>query len=325
MTHNQHRRKYMLLLNTISIIGALLLPACTKGQATYTVGVISYAVGLDAIVEGFKEGMAELGYTEGENVTYIYEGATDSIGKLDAIAQRLVAADVDLILSITTPATQAAQRATADTDIPLVFAPVTDPVGAGLVSSLRQPGGNTTGITFGAQEGRRLEWLIRVVPTIKKVYIPFNPEDRSAVLSLETVSKAAATLGVELITRETRTVEEVIAAIENMPQEADAIFLLPDSLVGSQATKFARYKLPTSAADPANMEILNMLTSYGMDLKAVGKQAARLVDQIFQGIKPADLPVETAEFYFAINLKTAKVIGLNIPSDILEQANIVVR
>lgn len=300
---NGHQICYLLLLGISFAMATPLLTACDNDRVkTYTIGVISCAVGLDAIVEGFKEGMAELGYIEGEKITYIYEGATDNIDELDAIAERLMAADVDLILSITTPATQAARRATEGADIPVVFAPVTDPVRAGLVASLRQPGGNMTGVTFGTQEGRRLEWLIRVAPTIEQVYIPFNPEDRSAVLSLETVSEAATTLGVELITRETRTVEQVTDAIENIPEEADAIFLLPDSLVGAQAAKFARSKLPTSAADPMNMEILNMLTSYGVELTAVGKQSARLADQILRGIKPADLPVETAEFYFAINL-----------------------
>lgn len=325
MKHSR-RSRHLLLLNIFLVMTSLLLTACDDNHIeTHTIGVLSCAVGLDALVEGFKAGMTDLGYIEGETVTYIYAGATDNIDKLDAMAQELVAADVDLILSITTPATQAAQRITEGTDVSVVFAPVTDPVGAGLVTSLRQPGGNLTGITFGVQEGRRLEWLTRVVPTIEQIYILYNPADRSAVLSLETVRAAATVLGVELIIRETRTADEVTVAIENIPEEADANFLLPDSLVGAQADRFAESQLPSSAADPMNMEILNMLTSYGVELTAVGKQAARLADQILRGVKPADLPVETAEFYSAINLKTAEAIGLDIPSDILEQADIIIR
>jgi putative ABC transport system substrate-binding protein len=305
----------------------LLLLACGGGQTqeTFTIGVINLAPGLDDVVEGFKEGMTELGYIEGENIAYIYEGATDRIDKLDSVAQGLVAADVDLILSVTTPATQAAQRATADTDIPVVFVPVTDPVGAGLVDSLRQPGGNITGVTFGVQEARRLEWLIQVAPTIEQIYIPYNPEDRSAVLALEMVREAAAALDVELITREARNDEEVMAAIENIPEEADAIFLLPDSLLGGRANKFVELQLPTSAANPNDLTDHGVLTSYGIEQMSAGKQAARLADQILQGIKPADLPVETAEFYLAINLKTAEAIGLDIPDEILLQADIIIR
>jgi putative ABC transport system substrate-binding protein len=276
-------------------------------------------------MEGFKEGMTELGYIEGENITYIYEGLSDSIDRLDSIAQGLVAADVDLILSITTPATQAAQRATAGTDIPVVFVPVTDPVGAGLVDSLKQPGDNITGVTFGAQEGRRLEWLVQIVPTIEQIYIPYNPEDRSAVLALEMASAAATTLGVELITRQARDHEEITAAIENIPEEADAIFILPDSLVAGRIAEFVELQLPLSGANPTLVENCGVFTSYGMEQTSSGKQAARLADQVLRGVKPSDLPVETAEFYLAINLKTAKAIGLDIRDEILLQANIIVR
>ena len=122
---------------------SLLLTAClfATPAPTYTIGVVNLSPLQDGTLEGFKEGMAELGYVEGENITYLYEGATDDIGALDGIAQGLVEADVDLILSITTPATQAAQRATADNDIPIVFIPVTDPVGAGLVEIDKEQAG----------------------------------------------------------------------------------------------------------------------------------------------------------------------------------------
>jgi putative ABC transport system substrate-binding protein len=324
MKHSQ-QLKYLPILFVLFIVTSLLLTACDGGQKTYTVGVVNFTPSLDGIVEGFKEGMTEFGYLEGENITYLYEGATGRIETLDSVAQGLVEADVDLILSITTPPTQAAQRATAGTDIPVVFVPVTDPVGAGIVDSLRNPGGNITGITFGIQETRRLEWLIQVVPTIEDIYIPYNPEDRSAVLALEMASAAAPELGVELITRGVRTPEEIMAAIEDIPEEADAIFFLPDSLMGVHAAKFVTLQLPTSAADPTSMKAFDMLTSYGIDITAAGKQAARLADQIFQGIKPTDLPIETAEFYLAINLKAAEAIGLDISDEILLQADIIVR
>lgn len=321
--NRQHKYPYPLTI-VACIITGLLLATCGSGQKTYTIGVVNFAPGLDDTVEGFKQGMTELGYIEGENITYIYEGPA-GMDKLDAVAQGLVEADVDLILSLTTPATQAAQRATAGTDIPVVFVPVTDPVGAGIVDSLKNPGGNTTGITFGTAERRRLEWLIQVVPTIEQVYIPYNTEDQSAVLALEMVREAAPKLGVELITHEVSTPEEVLVAIESIPEEADAIFILPDSMVGDQSPEFAKRGLPTSTASPAQLEPYAVLTSYGVDNNGAGKQAARLADQIFQGIEPADLPVETAEFYSAVNLKVAEALGLDISDEILLQADIIVR
>jgi putative ABC transport system substrate-binding protein len=271
--------------------------------------------------------MTELGYVEGENVTYIYDGPV-SADKLDAVAQGLVEAKVNLILAVTTSATKAAQRATSGTDIAVVFIPVTDPVGAGIVASLTKPGGNTTGVTTATQEGKRLEWLLQVAPKIKQIYIVYNPKDQSPVLALKMVSETAAKLDVELITREVITTEEADAAFKNTPKEADAIFFLPDRMVnvhGTDSIKLAtKLRLPTSGA---NIKIAydGALTAYGVDLPvAARQQAARLADQILKGARPADLPVEIAEFYLAINMKTAEAIGLTVPDEVLRQANIII-
>jgi putative ABC transport system substrate-binding protein len=310
------------------IITTLLLAACDNNQKTYTIGVVNLTPALDGIVEGFKKSMAEFGYTEGENITYVYEGATSSINKLDPAAQHLVEADVDLILSISTPASQAAQRATANTDIPVVFVPITDPVGAGLVKSFKQPGGNITGVTLGFQEEERLKWLVYIAPTIKHIYIPYNPEDRSAVLALEIASATAADLGIGLITREARNTEEITAAIENIPEEADAVFHLPDSLfiprLGELIEAANTRKLPTSGPGDASIQA-GALIVYGISHDATAEQAARLASQILSGIKPADLPVEIAEFYLTINLQTAEIIGLDISDEVLRQADTIIR
>jgi putative ABC transport system substrate-binding protein len=329
MRHSQHSL-YLPILPALFIITSLLLTACGDNQKkSYTVGVINIVPDFDKIVAGFKEGMAESGYIEGDNIKYIYEGATVDMDKLDAVAQGLVAAEADMILSITTPATKAVKRATAGTDLPVVFVPVTDPVKAGIVASLRRPRGNITGVTFGVQEARRMEWLVRICPAIKKIYIPYNPMDQSPVLALAMVNKVAVKLGIELITREIRNPEELDAAIKNIPAEADAVFLLPDSLLSTRMPDMVeaatKLKLPVSGANVEVVKSFGVLTSYGIDQTSGGKQAARLAKQILQGVKPADLPVETAEFYLAINLKVAKIIGADIPDEILRQAQIIIR
>ena len=143
------------------------------------------------------------------------------------------------------------------------------------------------------------------------------------------MSETSAKLGVELITREASTPEEVREAFKSIPKEADAIFLLPDSVVNFNVEDIykmaAELKLPTSGP---NVKTVNdgALTAYGVDLTvAARKQAARLASQILQGARPADLPVETAQFFSAINLKIAQAIGLDIPDAILSQANIIIR
>jgi putative tryptophan/tyrosine transport system substrate-binding protein len=311
------------------VVLSLLLSACgSAAPKTYTIGVLNFAKSLESTLLAFKDGMTKLGYVEGQNVTYIYDGPA-GVDKLDTVAQGLVQAKVDLILSLTTTATKAAQKATAGTDIPVVFIPVTDPVGAGIVESLTKPGANITGVTYTSQEGRRLEWLLQVAPTIKQVYVVYNPKDQSPVLSLKAVSEAAAKLGVELITRETSTPEEVEAAFKDIPKEVDAVFLLPDILVNDRIADWSKLmterKLPSSGPAVGSART-TALTAYGVDLEIAARtQAAGLANRIFQGDKPADLPVEVAEYSSVVNLKIAQDIGLTISDDILRQANIVVR
>lgn len=304
-----------------------LLTACGSGQKTYTIGVINLAPPLDAALDGFKAGMAERGYIESENVTYIYEGATGSVDALDATAQRLVERDVDLILSITTPATQAAQRATAETDIPVVFVPVTDPVAAGLVQSLRRPGGNITGIMTGGTEGARLQWQLKIAPNVEKVYIPYNP-DGSSTSSLAATEAAAEQLNVELVTQVATNPDEVAAAIEAIPEDADAIFILNDGFIETQIDKFIEAALerdiPISASSLLHVSA-GVLFAYGHRHEVNGQAAAGLAAQILEGVEPADLPVETAETFLSINLKSAEAIGLDIPDSILRQADTVIR
>ncbi len=145
---------------------------------------------------------------------------------------------------------------------------------------------------------------------------------------MESASATATKLDIELITCEARNPEQVVDAIENIPEEADAIFFLPDSLVSAHILDLIeaaiKAQLPTSGA---NIEVVRdgVLTSYGMKQTSSGKQAARLADQILQGSKPADLPVETAEFFSAVNLKTAETIGLDISDNVLLQADIIIR
>ena len=331
-SHNRAQNKmgqgWILLVGLV--VFSLLLTACEglEKTETYTIGVINLAPTLEDTITGFKQGMTDLGYTEGENVTYLYAGPASSIDALGGLAQDLVEAKVDLIFSISTPATQAAQKATADNNIPVVFGVLTDPVGAGVVTSLTQPGGNITGVTFGPQEARRLEWLTEIAPAVKRVYIIYNPNDSSAKLALATATATATSLGLEIVSREASNPDEVTAALTDFPENIDALYLLPDSRTEAQladilAVANARH-LPTSVANVSAVQN-GPLYSYAMKLDPSGQQAARLADQILKGIKPADLPVETTEFFLAINLKTAETIGLDIPDEVLQRADEIIR
>lgn len=305
-----------------------LLASCGKPQPkTFTIGVVNFSPPLDAVVEGFKVGMAELGYVEGENVTYVYEGVVTSIEALDPAVQNLRAADVDLILSLTTPATLVTRQAVEGTDVPVVFAGVNDPVASGLVKSLREAGGNLTGIQAGGSIAKGLEWLLAIAPDTTSLFVPYNPDDAASVQAMVALSEAAATLGVELLIVEVRTPDELAAALDAIPESADAMFVPSSGFLSARLTQVVEtailHKLPLASMSPWCKE--GVLMSYGFGYYQTGEQASRLADKILQGTPPADLPVETADFFLVINLQTAQAIGLDIPDDILQQADEIIR
>ncbi len=279
-------------------------------------------------LKGFKEGMAALGYREGKDVTYLYNGPAGTIDNLGPAIRQHLAKKPDLIFVSSTPATLAVKKAVAATGIPVVFAPVNDPVAAGIVASLKAPGGQLTGIRLPLGDDLRLEWLTRIAPRAKHVYLPYNPADKSALTSLALVRQAAPALGITLLPQAIHAPGEIPAALAALPREADAIFLPRDSTVESRIKDFValslRRKLPLCAPSLSQTEA-GALFSYGFSHRQIGRQAARLAVQILRGASAANLPVEAADSQLAINLRTARAIGLSIPSDIVLQAEVVIR
>jgi putative ABC transport system substrate-binding protein len=308
------------------VVLSLLLVACAP-RKSLTIGIVNFSRTLDPTVEGFKEGMAELGYVEGESVTYIYDDQVESITDLDPAIQDLLGKDLDLILSLTTPASSKVKQAFAERDTPVVFPAVTDPVDSGLVDSLTHPGGNLTGIRTGGSIAKGLEWLLAIAPDTRRLFVPHNPEDSGSVQGLAELSEPAAALGLELVIAEVSTSDEFNAAMDAIPEDVDAIFVLPTGFLVPRIAKFVEtaiaHKLPLMSVSPQCGA--GALVCYGFDYRQMGKQAARLADQILQGAAPGDLPVETAEFFLSLNLQAAQAIGLDIPEDILEQADHIVR
>ena len=307
----------------------LFVSGCGGQSDSVKIGVVNLSPRLEPVFNGFKEGMNAFGYVEGENVEYIYDGPASSIEELDTKVNALLAQDVDLIVSISTPATQAAHRLTTDTQTPVVFGPVTDPVAAGVVESVAQPGGNVTGVRLGSRsEGQRLSWLLETVPRIQSIYIPYNPDDASANSSVTAVSDAANELGASVVLREARNDDEITIAINTMPTDIDAILLPQDSLVAARIDDFVTLanerQLPLSSPTDEQVE-RGALIAYSFRLHELGVQMARLGDQIVQGVAPSDLPVETAEFFLTINLDAAQKIGLEVPDTILQSADTIVR
>jgi putative ABC transport system substrate-binding protein len=324
----------VLALIVVIVVGWIVLTSddeekedADSGNKTYTIGIVNVAAIISPAVDGLKEEMAARGYKEGENVVYIDNGviARDAI---EAEIQKMIDQKVDLIVAVTTPPAVKAKEMTAENKIPVVFVPVTDPVTAEIVPDLTHPGANITGIISGQGETRRLEWLTTVDPTIKRIYFPYNPTDASPLKALDELKPAAENLGVELVLLETPDEAAVLDAIENVPDDVDAIFIGPDSLVGAKyadwVTKANELKIPTSGSSQAHVQA-GLLCSYSYSPFEAGKLAAGQVDQILKGADPGNLPVETAGPQFSINMVTANAIGLEIPDDVLQQATIIIR
>lgn len=322
--------KSFYLFLALALISSFLPSACgvSSQKKVFKIGVVNLAPPLEPILEGFKAGTEEAGYVEGQNITYIYDGPAANPEALGGVLENLKNENVDLVLTFGTLTTLTAKESLAGTDIPIIFGPVTDPVASGIVTDVLNPGGNITGIQTGNPTPKRLEWLLKIAPGIKRLYTFNNPDDDSSVQSLAALKQAAQIFNIELVIRDTSTPEEITVALNEMPEGIDAIFLPASAFFeknNGQFVKFANeHKLPLAAPATANVRD-GALISFGHDNIPLGQQASHLADQILRGVNPADLPIESAELFVSINLKTAEIIDLSIPDEIIRQTDIVVR
>jgi putative tryptophan/tyrosine transport system substrate-binding protein len=278
----------------------------------------------------FQRGLRELGYVEGQNIVIEYRFAEGNFDRLDQLAAELVQLNVDIIVSVVTQASLAAKNATST--IPIVIVSVADPVGAGLVASLARPGANVTGTSAMTSEviGKSLALLKQTVPIVSPVAVLWNPGNVTYQGQiLRETEMAAGKLGVELQTFGVRAPDEfdrTFTAITSA--RAASLLVLPDPLFSAYTARIAdladKSRLPAMFGLREDVAAGGLL-AYGPKYADLYRRAASYVDKILKGAKPADLPVEQpTKFEFAINLKTAKALGLTIPSGILAIAEEVV-
>ena len=303
---------------------------CSHNNAankTYTVGVVNFNPELDKIFHGFRAYMTRLGYINNKNITYLYNGPSKNIEELNDNLDLLVERKVDLILAITTPAARLAKQKTAESGIPVVFAPVFDPVNSGIVESLVKPGGNITGIKVGGNVEKALDWLLKIVPHTRTIYVPACSEDQATKQSLLELQQAAAKFKVQLLIREVNKEKELAAVLANIPPGVDALWLLNSHFLVTYTplyvTTSIKFKLPLGSSTFQVED--GILVSYGQNAFRTGELAASLADDILQGSSPSELPVETTDYFLGINLKTAQAIGIDISDDILHVANTIIR
>ena len=281
------------------------------------------------LVDAFRQGLRELGWVEGQNITFDYRWAEARPDRLSELALELVRLKVDVIVTAGEPATRAAQQAT--NTIPIVMASSSSPVEQGLAAGLSRPGGNVTGLSGFVTElnPKRLELLKTAVPPLKRVAVLSYPSSGSARVLKELETPARA-LEVKLQSLEVRGPDDLSSAFgAAIRKGAEALIPLRDTVILGQQTEIARLSAKhrlASIFDNSEFVAAGGLMSYGANIADQYRRAATYVDKILKGAKPADLPIEQAmKFELVINLKTAKQIGLTIPQSVLYRADRVIK
>jgi putative tryptophan/tyrosine transport system substrate-binding protein len=280
-------------------------------------------------IDAFRHGLEKLGWMAGQNVQIESRWAGGDLDRLKAQAAELVRLKPDVLVAGATVSLVALQEATRD--IPIVFAQVTDPVGAGFVRSLARPGGNITGFTQHefAIGVKWLELLKELAPRVKRVAVIYHTDNPASAGYLTTITPAAPTFGVELTTTGVRNIAEIERAIDAIAGTSDGgIIVLPGPAPSTGRNRIIalseQHRLP--AVYPFRYWVVSGgLASYGIDNIELYRLAATYVGRILKGEKPADLPVQhTTKFQLVINLKTAKALGLTLPQSLVARADEVI-
>src|SRR5262245_13809860 len=308
-----------------------LAPLAVEGQQAGKVARIGYLL-LAPLTEkpsaerqAFLQGLRELGHDEGRNVIMEYRSATWNRELLPDLAAELVARNVDVILSAGPQASRAAQAATKT--IPIVMIVEVDPIESGLVASLR-PRTNVTGFSgnMAGLGGKRLELLREAVPQISQVSVIWNPGNPAASLEWKETQVAARTLGMKLESVEVRRAEDFVAALPRIARRVPvAVVMIQETLTYAYRSILAEFtlqnRIPAIMAGQSFAEAGGLM-SYGPRMSDLFHRAARQVNKILKGAKPADLPIELpTRFELVINLKTARALGLTIPPSLLLRAD----
>ena len=306
-----------------------LTSAAQQPASAPRLGILTWDKCLDA-GSAFGKALADLGHHWGKNIDAVCRSAEGDHARLATAAADLVAAKVDIIAALTHVTAYAARQATAS--IPIVMIASGDPVRSGLVSSLSRPEGNVTGQTYYALElvEKRLQLLKEIVPDATRIAVLANPDsDHVFGIYRQDAARAAHLLGVQLVRADAARPEELERAFESFSQAgAGALLVLTDPMFSAQARGIAalaaKYRLPAMYWAPWFVEA-GGLVAYSADYNRMMQRAAHYVDQILKGRRPSDLPVEQpTKFDLAINLKTAKALGIEIPPSILSRADVVI-
>jgi putative tryptophan/tyrosine transport system substrate-binding protein len=319
------RRQFITLLGGASAAWPIAARAQGPPRKIARIGILDDSPSWDP----FRQQLHELQYVEGQNVAYVYLRTNGDPDQLDAAASALAHIPVDVIVAFGTPRAKAAQRATKT--IPIVAISIGDPMGAGLVTSLARPGGNITGNTILGPDivTKKLQILKDAIPAVSRVAYLWNPDNSATADILEDLRKAAPLFHMTVVSLAARTVvdfDRVFAQMSSDPP--DAVMLTSDPAHQARMPAIIDFLLNNRIPglfQTREHVVAGGLMSYGVSLSDLFRMGALYTDKILRGTNPGDLPIaQPVTFEFVINLKTAKAIGLEIPTSVIARADEVI-
>jgi putative ABC transport system substrate-binding protein len=325
--------KFMFNKKFVFTVLALLVfinGAAAQPAKPYRIGVILPGGPLHEAIDGLKDGLKELGLEEGKQITLTIRDTKGDVKEAEAAARNFEQEKVSLIHALTTSVTTAAKGATAST--PIVFGVGSDPVTSGFVANFAKPGGRLTGVHYLVTDltAKRLEILKEIIPKLSRVMTFYNPGNRVAAEAAKSGREEAKRLGLKFVERHVPSVEELRKALQALKAgEVEAYFYTSDAMVTSQAQLIidtSKAKKLATMFHEQSLVATGALASYGQNYHEIGRASAKYVQRIVNGAHPRDLRVETIEnIELAINLQTAKHLGLTIPPQVLARAKKVIK
>ncbi len=328
------RREFITLLGGTAASAPFAARAQQPAGRVYRVGYLAGGSQPTQLhfIKAFEEGLRSLGYRVGKNIVIEYRFADGEVQRLPALAADMVRLGVDVIVSGNSQSTIAAMKAT--TTIPIVMTSSANPVSVGLIASLARPGGNVTGFSVdggneGEIQGKRLGLLKETLPNLTRVGVLWNPDGAPNPARLESMRDVTQPLGLKLVAVEARGLDTLEQAFVTMVREQmQAFILVADTVLFNYRQQIGvmaiRNRLPATSSLKEFVEA-GLLLSYGPDFQALYRGAAGFIDKIFKGANPADLPVERpTKFELVVNLKTARALGVDVPSTLLARADEVI-
>lgn len=317
----------------LGAIVALLVAQTALAQTPvkpYRIGVVHPGGGVAETLVGLRQGLRESGWEEDQHFQLVTKDVQGDTLAADDIARAFEKANVALIYALTTPVIVKAKAATST--VPIVFSIGADPVGAGLVESFAKPGGRLTGVHYLIRDltPKRLEILKEILPKIGRVLTFYDPGNKVAAEGALLARDEAKRIGIKLIERHVSSVDELKTELQRLkPGEADAFLFTPDPMIGSQSQLIidvaAAKKMPTIFQDQS-LVVNGALAAYGQNYREIGRISAKYVQRVLGGTHPRDLKIETVDSVeLAINLQTARQLGVTIPPQVLARAKKVVK